>query len=44
MYGIPVLDVEESESLAENLSFVVRLNSQTLPRIHAPTQTLLQFT
>jgi hypothetical protein len=33
--------MEEIESLAENLSLVVCLNFQTLPRIYAPTQPLL---
>ena len=44
MDRIPVLDVEEREALAENLSFVICLNSETLLGISASTQTLLQLT
>jgi len=44
MNRIPVLDVEEIESLSENLGLVVGLNSQTLLRIDAPAQTLLSLT
>jgi hypothetical protein len=36
--------VEERESLAKNLRLVVRLDSNTLPRIQAPAQTLLKLT
>jgi hypothetical protein len=42
MDRIPVLDVEESASLTENLSFVIGLDSETLLGI-AATETLLQF-
>ena len=33
MNRIPILDMEESQSLAENLGLVICLNSETLLRI-----------
>ncbi len=33
MNRIPILDMEESQSLAKNLSLVICLNSETLLRI-----------
>ena len=39
---VPVLDVKEVEALAEELRFMVRLDSQSLPRVQPP-ETFLQF-
>jgi hypothetical protein len=42
MNRVPVLNVEEIDTLAEYVCFVVCLDPQALPRVQAP-QTLLQF-
>ena len=36
MNRIPILDVEEVETLSENLSLVIGFDSQALPCIYAP--------
>ena len=42
MNRIPIFDVEESESLTKNLSFVVGLDPETLFGIKPPTKPLFQ--
>ena len=42
MDRIPVLDVKKIETLTERLRFVISLDSQALPRMHAP-EPLVQF-